>query len=117
KRLPAIRAAKIACSLAWAVDFAHQRGIIHRDIKPGNILLNHRGEPKITDFGLALLHQERDPHTQPGEVIGTPNYMAPEQAEGTNDGLGPAADVYSLGAVLYEMLAGQPPFAGCSPME
>jgi eukaryotic-like serine/threonine-protein kinase len=111
------QAAELVRTLALAVDFAHQRGIIHRDIKPGNILITGPGVPKITDFGLAKLKGSQDTHTRPGEVIGTPNYMAPEQAEGDPRLVGPVADVYSLGAVLYELLTGQPPFQGGSPME
>ena len=111
------RAADLVRTLALAVDFAHQRGIIHRDIKPGNILITGQGVPKITDFGLAKLKGAKDTFSRPGEVIGTPNYMAPEQAEGDPNLVGPVADVYSLGAVLYELLTNQPPFQGGSPME
>jgi serine/threonine protein kinase len=110
-------AASLTRTLARAVEFAHQRGIIHRDLKPGNILITPGGVPKITDFGLAKLKGSHDTHTRPGEVIGTPNYMAPEQAEGDSEVIGPSADIYSLGAVLYELLTGQPPFHGTSPME
>jgi WD40 repeat protein/serine/threonine protein kinase len=111
------RAAELTRILASTVEFAHQRGIIHRDIKPGNILIAADGTPKVTDFGLAKLGQAADTHSRPGEVVGTPNYMAPEQANGHPDGVGPATDVYALGAVLYEMLTGVPPFHGCSPLE
>src|SRR5262249_18377832 len=117
KRFTPQEAATLVGRLARAVEFAHERGIIHRDLKPGNILITAQGIPKITDFGLAKLKGTRDTHTRPGEVIGTPNYMSPEQAEGDPELVGPVADVYSLGAVLYELLAGQPPFHGTSPME
>ncbi len=111
------QSAELVRTLALAVEFAHQRGIIHRDIKPGNVLITGLGVPKITDFGLAKLKGSQDTYSRPGEVIGTPNYMAPEQADGDPGLVGPVADVYSLGAVLYELLTGQPPFQGGSPME
>jgi WD40 repeat protein len=110
-------AAALVATLARAVEFAHHRGIIHRDIKPGNILISAQGVPKITDFGLAKFKGSEETHSRPGEVIGTPNYMAPEQADGDPNRVGPVSDVYSLGAVLYELLTGQPPFHGASPME
>ncbi len=117
KSFPPRTAAELVQTLACAVEFAHQRGIIHRDLKPGNILMTKQGVPKITDFGLAKLKGATDTFSRPGEVIGTPNYMAPEQAEGDPNLVGPVADVYSLGAVLYELLTNQPPFQGGSPME
>jgi serine/threonine-protein kinase len=102
-------AAKLVQSLATAVEAAHQANIIHRDLKPTNILLAADGTPKISDFGLARLLDEVG-HTQTGAVLGTPPYMAPEQARGSNREVGPATDVYALGAILYECLAGRPPF-------
>jgi serine/threonine protein kinase len=108
---PAQAAACIA-KVALAMQFAHERGIIHRDLKPSNILLTEDGIPKVTDFGLAKRLDDDTHRTQTGTVIGTPDYMPPEQAEGKVRELGPAADVYALGCVLYELLAGQPPFRG-----
>jgi tetratricopeptide (TPR) repeat protein len=101
---------------ARAVHHAHQRGILHRDLKPSNILLDAAGEPHITDFGLAKRVSADTSITQPGVIVGTPSYMAPEQAQGRK-GLSVAADIYSLGAVLYALLTGQPPFQGESALD
>ncbi len=109
--------ARLIEKLARAVDYAHQQGIIHRDLKPGNVLLDERGEPKITDFGLAKQVGESKGQTVTGEIIGTPSYMAPEQAEGRSRAVGPATDVYALGAILYELLTGQPPFQSATALE
>src|SRR5262245_42558131 len=109
--LPPAEAARLVEALARAVESAHQRGIIHRDLKPGNVLLDQKGDPKISDFGLAKRLQREDA-TVTGSVMGTPSYMSPEQARGEK--VGPAADVYSLGATLYECLTGLPPFRAAS---
>jgi eukaryotic-like serine/threonine-protein kinase len=105
-------------ALARAVHYAHERGVVHRDLKPGNILLDSDGAPRITDFGLARhLHADTgDPHghTRTGDILGTPGYMAPEQAAGRTREAGPPADIYALGAILYECLTGRAPFAGAS---
>jgi hypothetical protein len=111
KPLAADAAARLVEALARSVHAAHQSGIVHRDIKPANVLLTPDGQPKITDFGLAKLLQADRGQTKTGEILGTPDYMAPEQAAGRKD-VGPAADVYSLGAILYELLTGRPPFRG-----
>ncbi len=102
--------------LARAIHYAHQRGIVHRDLKPANVLLTEEGVPKITDFGLAKLLERDDVLTRAGEILGTPSYMAPEQVRGLTDQITPATDVYSLGAILYEMLTGRPPFKGTTPL-
>lgn len=111
KPQPPFEAAKLAETLARAMHAAHQKGIVHRDLKPGNVLLTSEGTPKITDFGLVRRQDSGGkPQTQTGIIMGTPNYMAPEQASGSNELIGPKTDVYALGAMLYEFLTGRPPF-------
>ncbi len=100
-----------------AMDAAHRAGIVHRDLKSANILFTADGIPKITDFGLAKRLESDDGQTHTGQVMGTPSYMAPEQARGDTKSAGPPADIYALGAILYEMLAGRPPFKGSSAIE
>jgi serine/threonine protein kinase len=139
---PVEAAARLVETLARAIHVAHQQGIVHRDLKPSNILLasaarppsslakdngplvddggtrpTDYGQPKITDFGLAKRLEGSDTWTHTGEVVGTPNYMAPEQAAGKGRPVGPAADVYALGAILYELLTGRPPFKAATPLE
>jgi serine/threonine-protein kinase len=110
---PPREAVRLMQAICTGVEFAHRRGIVHRDLKPANILLTQDGTPKITDFGLAKRLQEEDRgQTRTGAVLGTPSYMAPEQAQGRGKDVGPLADVYSLGAILYDMLTGRPPFRG-----
>jgi serine/threonine protein kinase/Tfp pilus assembly protein PilF len=111
------RAAELLVKIARTVHFAHERGILHRDIKPGNILVDKNGEPHLTDFGLARLIEQESTVTNSFDVLGTPSYMAPEQAAGRVKELTAAADVYALGAVFYQMLTGQPPFAGGTTYE
>ncbi|MCI0682421.1 MAG: bifunctional serine/threonine-protein kinase/formylglycine-generating enzyme family protein [Gemmataceae bacterium] len=107
---PAHRAAALVATLAGAVHLAHQGGVVHRDLKPANILLAGDGTPKISDFGLAQRIDGGPGLTLSGVRLGTPSYMAPEQALGKADAVGPAVDIYALGAILYEMLTGRPPF-------
>jgi WD40 repeat protein/tRNA A-37 threonylcarbamoyl transferase component Bud32 len=110
------KAAQLVELLARAMHAAHQRGIIHRDLKPGNVLLTTDDVPKITDFGLAKRLDQDAGQTRTGTIMGTPSYMAPEQANGVKD-IGPAADVYALGAILYELLTGRPPFNAATPLD
>jgi hypothetical protein len=115
--MPPREAAVLVRQLAQAVEYAHSKGIIHRDLKPQNILLDREGHPKITDFGLAKQLHADDALTATGEVVGTPSYMAPEQATGRISELGPGVDVYALGALLYASLTGRPPFQAASVVE
>src|SRR5262245_57468836 len=110
-------AAELIAKLARAVHCAHEHGILHRDIKPGNILIDTNGEPHLTDFGLARLVEEESTLTSTMDVLGTPSYMAPEQAAGNNAAVSKATDVYGLGAVFYQLLTEQPPFAGGTTYE
>lgn len=114
---PAREAAALLIRVAGAVHHAHQHGVIHRDIKPGNILLDTKGEPYLSDFGLARFVEENAGITRTHMVLGTANYMAPEQADARNRDLTTAADIYSLGAVACELLTGRPPFEGGSVAE
>ncbi len=109
--------ARLVEQLARATFFAHQKGIIHRDLKPANILLTSEGIPKIADFGLAKRLNQESGHTAAGDVLGTPSYMAPEQAAGKNSEIGTATDIYALGAILYDILTGHPPFKGSTVMD
>jgi TolB-like protein/predicted Ser/Thr protein kinase len=115
--VPIRRAVELIAKLARTVHYAHEHGILHRDIKPGNILLDAKGEPHLTDFGLARLVESESSVTQTLDVLGTPSYMAPEQAVGNNAAVSSATDVYGLGAVLYQLLTGHPPFAGGTTYE
>ena len=110
------RAARLLATIARGVQYAHQRGILHRDLKPANILLDEQGQPQITDFGLAKRVEGDRGMTQSGAIVGTPGYMAPEQAKGQK-GLSIAVDVYALGAILYELLTGRAPFGGATPLD
>ncbi len=115
--MPIRRATELIANVARTVHYAHEHHILHRDIKPGNILLDQKGEPQLTDFGLARLVETESTVTRTMEVLGTPSYMAPEQAVGNNAQLTSATDVYGLGAVLYQLLTGHPPFAGGTTYE
>jgi serine/threonine protein kinase len=116
--LPGHEAARYVMLLAYAIHHAHQHGILHRDLKPSNILLDRADQPHITDFGLAKrLGASDSGQTRTGAVMGTPSYMAPEQAAGKNKDLGPACDVYALGAILYELVTGRPPFRSETPLD
>ena len=114
---PNREAARIIVSLSRAIQHAHEQNILHRDLKPSNVLLAPDGTPKITDFGLAKILDGGHLRTRTGDVVGTPGYMAPEQAMGDVRRMGPATDVYALGAILYELLTGRPPFRSESPMD
>ena len=117
EQMPIRRAVELIAKVGRTVHYAHERGILHRDIKPGNILLDQKGEPHLTDFGLARLVETDSTMTRTLDVLGTPSYMAPEQAVGNNAGVSNATDVYGIGAVLYQLLTGHPPFAGGTTYE
>jgi tetratricopeptide (TPR) repeat protein/predicted Ser/Thr protein kinase len=115
--LPPLRAAAYVQRIAEAVYYAHQHGILHRDLKPSNVLVDETDQPRITDFGLAKRLEHESGLTASGAVLGTPSYMPPEQAEGRHQLVSPASDVYSTGAILYELVTGRPPFRAESPIE
>jgi serine/threonine protein kinase len=114
--MPSRQAARYVAAVARAIDHAHQAGILHRDLKPANVLLDKADQPHVTDFGLAKHFTTDSGQTRTGALLGTPSYMAPEQAAGDKK-LGPATDVYGLGALLYELITGRPPFRGETPMD
>jgi serine/threonine protein kinase len=111
------RAAALVETLARTMHTAHQAGLVHRDLKPANVLLKADGTPKISDFGLVKRLDDQLSLTASEAIMGTPSYMAPEQAQGKAKRVGPAADIYALGAILYQLLSGRPPFKGETPME
>ncbi len=111
------RAASYVKAIADAVQFAHERKVLHRDLKPSNVIIDSADQPRITDFGIARRIEHDSRLTETGAVLGTPSYMPPEQAGGKREPLGPASDVYSLGAMLYELLTGRPPFQGETPVD
>jgi len=115
--LPSRVAARYVTAIARAIEHAHRQGILHRDIKPSNILLDRDDQPHVTDFGLAKKIGGDSQQTRTGAILGTPSYMAPEQAAGKTHEIGPACDVYGLGAMLYELLTGRPPFQSDSPLD
>ena len=115
--MAADEAARLVETLARAMEHAHRRSIVHRDLKPANVLFTADGVPRITDFGLAKRLELKGVTARSGAVLGTPSYMAPEQASGRSQEIGPATDVYALGAILYELLTGRPPFKAETPME
>jgi WD40 repeat protein/serine/threonine protein kinase len=115
--LAAREAAEIVRAVSGAVQYAHELGVIHRDLKPANILLDRRGTPRVTDFGLAKLTESGSDLTGTGQVLGTPSYMPPEQAAAKVSAVGALSDVYSLGAILYGLLTGRPPFQAATPVE
>src|SRR5436190_12007724 len=115
--LPPHEAASIIAEVAAAVHFAHGKGVIHRDLKPANILIDADGRPRITDFGLAKRQADTSGLTVTGQMLGTPSFMPPEQISNTNGKIGPAADVYSLGATLYALLTGRPPIQSASAID
>src|SRR5207247_10876849 len=115
--MPIRRAVDLIAKVARTVHYAHEHSVLHRDIKPGNILLDQKGEPQLTDFGLARLVETESTVTRTMEVLGTPSYMAPEQAVGNNAAVSGLTDVYGLGAVFYQLLTGHPPFAGGTTYE
>jgi formylglycine-generating enzyme required for sulfatase activity/predicted Ser/Thr protein kinase len=115
--LPPNEAAELLTLVAEAVEYAHRQGVIHRDIKPSNILIDNKGRPRVTDFGVAKRVDSGSNLTATGQVLGTPSYMPPEQAAGKIDAVGPPADVYALGALLYAALTGHPPFQAATPLE
>jgi WD40 repeat protein len=114
---PSRPAAELVETIARAVHYAHQQGVLHRDLKPANVLISAERTPKVTDFGLAKLQGSPAGQTQTGAVLGTPSYMAPEQAQGRSRDIGPGADVYALGAILYECLTGRPPFRAATAVD
>ena len=114
---PARRAAELVSQVAAGVAKAHRQGIVHRDLKPGNILLAADGTPKVSDFGAAKSLGDDSGFTKTDSIMGSPGYMSPEQAEGKNKNVGPLADVYALGAILYELLTGRPLFRGATALE
>src|SRR4029077_11004649 len=115
--IPARKAAELIAKVARTLEYAHQHGVLHRDVKPGNILIDAKDEPHLTDFGLARLTEADSTVTRTMEGLGTPSYMAPEQAAGKTTQLTAATDVYGLGAVLYQLLTGHPPFIGDTTYE
>ena len=115
--LPQRQAAHLVCEIALAISYAHQQGIIHRDLKPANILLTRDGQIRVTDFGLAKLQDAERGQTVTGDVVGTPGYMSPEQAAGQRISVGTASDIYSLGAILYCLLTGRPPFQAATVVD
>ncbi len=115
--MPPANAARLVETIAMAISQAHREGVVHRDLKPANILLDAAGNPKVADFGLAKILDSDVGLTKSRAIVGSPSYMAPEQAEGSSKQVGAATDVYALGAILYELLTGRPPFHAPTAME
>jgi eukaryotic-like serine/threonine-protein kinase len=115
--LPPREAVELTLAVARAIQYAHEKGVIHRDLKPANVLLDDRGQPRVTDFGLAKRMGSTDGMTAVDAIMGTPSYMAPEQAAGNMEMVGPLSDVYALGSILYTLLVGRPPFQSANPFD